>query len=59
MHLGSLRHLWLPKIDVIVRITSTRKPKTTLTKRSTPIPEKMTDAGENTCEIGDKRRKSG
>jgi hypothetical protein len=28
-----------------------------LTKRSTPIPEKMTDAGENTCEIGDKDEK--
>jgi hypothetical protein len=25
-----------------------------LTKRRTPIPEKMTEAGENTCEIGDK-----
>ena len=52
MRPGSLRHLWPSKIDVIVRIASTQGPKTTLTKRSTPIPEKIMDAGENTCEIG-------
>ena len=28
-----------------------------LTKRRTPIPEKITDAGENTCKIGDKGQK--
>ena len=36
-----------------MRITSTQRSKTMLTERSTPIPEKITDAGENTCEIGD------
>ena len=40
-------------IDFIVRITSTQRSKTMLTERSTPIPEKITDAGEKTCEIGD------
>jgi hypothetical protein len=42
-------------IDFIVRITSVAGSKKPLTKRRTPIPENITDAGENTYEIGDKR----
>ena len=37
-----------------MRIASTPESKKLLTERRTPIPEKITDAGENTCEIGDK-----
>jgi hypothetical protein len=38
----------------MLRIAPTERSKTMLTWRSTPIPEKMTDAGENTCEIVNK-----
>jgi hypothetical protein len=41
-------------IDFIVRFTSVVGSKKPLTKRRTPIPENITDAGENTCKIGDK-----
>jgi hypothetical protein len=40
--------------DIIVRVASMSGSKKPLTKRRTPIPENITDAGENTCEIGDK-----
>jgi hypothetical protein len=41
-------------IHFIVTVASMSGSKKLLTKRRTPIPENITDAGENTCEIGDK-----
>ena len=40
--------------DFIVRVASMSGLKKMPTKRSTPIPENITDAGDHTCEIGDK-----
>ena len=44
--------------DFIVRIASMSGLKM-LTKRSTPIPENITDAGDHTCEISEKEVEEG
>ena len=49
-----LQHPWLPVTDIGVIIASEQGSRRMLTKRRTPIPEKITFAGENTWKVGTK-----